>query len=371
MSLNRVPPNLLVGAGATDFAYERGVPILPADFLMSHGARQRWTRWKRELDYVEGINAARDEAMGQEGLNTMHDSSSDGFCSPSMRGMSPDGSPAPDVDDISPDERQRSVGHHSGFGFHDAEMESNSSSAFRPVNDSFAEASKRGSANRKRDEDITDSGYVDDTFSQMLRPGVVNTSPGHSIAAVLEQSAVRIPPVGPILRHPRGESPDDEAFDNINDTVGAIAIDCHGNIAAGSSSGGIGMKHCGRTGPAALVGIGTSVIPTDPDDEEQTCTAAVASGTGEHIATTMAANTCAERIYSSTRRVNGEPGSFESVSEDEAMAAMIDRDFMGMVLLLAFIPSPPKSAADLRINANDDFWTKATPPSTGVIVMPL
>ncbi|KAL9038813.1 MAG: hypothetical protein Q9180_002903, partial [Flavoplaca navasiana] len=40
--------------------------------------------------------------------------------------------------------------------------------------------------------------------------------------------------------------------DDITDTVGAIAVDCLGNIAAGSSSGGIGMKHRGRIGPAAL-----------------------------------------------------------------------------------------------------------------------
>jgi taspase (threonine aspartase 1) len=119
------------------------------------------------------------------------------------------------------------------------------------------------------------------------------------------------------------------ADDNIIDTVGAIAVDRYGNIAAGSSSGGIGMKHSGRTGPAALVGIGTAVIPIDPEDEMKTCVAVVTSGTGEHMATTMASSLCAERIYSSTRKKPGLPGVFESVSEDEAMEAMIATDFMG------------------------------------------
>src|SRR5690606_15658452 len=49
----------------------------------------------------------------------------------------------------------------------------------------------------------------------------------------------------------------EERADLIVDTVGAVAIDQYGNIAAGSSSGGISMKHAGRVGPAALVGVGT------------------------------------------------------------------------------------------------------------------
>lgn len=118
-----------------------------------------------------------------------------------------------------------------------------------------------------------------------------------------------------------------DSNDNITDTVGAIAVDCYGNIAAGSSSGGIGMKHRGRVGPAALVGIGTAVIPVDPDDPDRTCVAAVTSGTGEHMATTLAAHTCASRIYFSQRK--GENGGLEDVTEDEALKSMIEVDFMG------------------------------------------
>jgi isoaspartyl peptidase/L-asparaginase-like protein (Ntn-hydrolase superfamily) len=115
--------------------------------------------------------------------------------------------------------------------------------------------------------------------------------------------------------------------DNITDTIGAIAIDCFGNIAAGSSSGGIGMKHRGRVGPAALVGIGTAVIPVDPKDPDETSVATVTSGTGEHIATTLAASTCANRVYFSDRK--NEVGMTENVTEDEAIKSMIETDFMG------------------------------------------
>ena len=116
----------------------------------------------------------------------------------------------------------------------------------------------------------------------------------------------------------------DEDF--ITDTVGAIAIDIFGNIAAGSSSGGIGMKHRGRVGPAALVGIGTAVIPVDPQDPEGITVAAVTSGTGEHMATTMASQKCAERLYFCNRR--GAGGVNIAATEEEAMHSFVQNDFM-------------------------------------------
>lgn len=114
--------------------------------------------------------------------------------------------------------------------------------------------------------------------------------------------------------------------DLITDTVGAIAIDMFGNIAAGSSSGGIGMKHRGRVGPAALVGIGTAVIPADFEDSDNVTVAAVTSGTGEHMATTMASQKCAERLYFCTKRGRG--GTNVEATEEEAMESFVVNDFM-------------------------------------------
>lgn len=119
-----------------------------------------------------------------------------------------------------------------------------------------------------------------------------------------------------------------EDRDLITDTVGAIAIDLHGRIAAGSSSGGIGMKHRGRVGPAALVGVGTAVIPVDSEDEEAVSVAAVTSGTGEHMATTMASYKCAERLYHCTRRGAGGRDVCED-DEDAVMQSFVTADFMG------------------------------------------
>jgi beta-aspartyl-peptidase (threonine type) len=41
------------------------------------------------------------------------------------------------------------------------------------------------------------------------------------------------------------------------DTVGAVAIDHHGNIASGTSTGGIPNKYPGRVGDSPLIGCGT------------------------------------------------------------------------------------------------------------------
>lgn len=130
------------------------------------------------------------------------------------------------------------------------------------------------------------------------------------------------------LQHHTSE--DIEDIDVITDTVGAIAIDLQGNIAAGSSSGGIGMKHRGRVGPAALVGVGSAVVPEDPDDDLATSVAAVTSGTGEHMATTLASAKCAERLFQGTRRG---PGGRDIQEEDEhaLLESFIVDDFMGHV----------------------------------------
>ena len=47
----------------------------------------------------------------------------------------------------------------------------------------------------------------------------------------------------------------DKDCDNIQDTVGAIAMDTDGNLAASVSSGGISLKQPGRLGPVGILYI--------------------------------------------------------------------------------------------------------------------
>jgi taspase (threonine aspartase 1) len=127
---------------------------------------------------------------------------------------------------------------------------------------------------------------------------------------------------------PLSSAPRIDEEDHITDTVGAIAIDSYGNIACGASSGGIGMKHRGRIGPAALVGIGSAIIPVDPDDKDRNTVAAVTSGTGEHMATTMASTVTAERLFYSVKKTS--TGIIETDDAD-AIKSFIERDFIGKI----------------------------------------
>src|SRR5690606_20798749 len=70
------------------------------------------------------------------------------------------------------------------------------------------------------------------------------------------------------------------------------------------------------------------VIPEDPEDEEQASVAAVTSGTGEHMATTIASAKCAERLFNGTRRGPG-GRSVEEPDEHALLESFILDDFMG------------------------------------------
>lgn len=103
-----------------------------------------------------------------------------------------------------------------------------------------------------------------------------------------------------------------EDEDLVTDTVGAICVDRWGRVAAGSSSGGIGMKFRGRVGPAALIGVGTWIR----SDDDGMVVAATCSGTGEQMAHTMIASKAVERMFETDDEFNG-------------LKIAIEHDFMG------------------------------------------
>lgn len=298
LTLQRVPPNFLVGQGATNFAYDQGLVVLPHDGLISEEARERWQRWQQDLEAAE--------SKERQQFPTKHDRHKAYIrrpvsVNPTQLLSSPSSiRPASSISSSIGDSRSRISGITSPAGSGDP--------LFLPP--------------RARN-----AGYIDGTISQAFQSSSMPSMMSSETSAFqsLEPSASDMdvdPTPGSLATNTHYAN-----LDQISDTVGAIAVDAQGNIAAGSSSGGIGMKHRGRIGPAALVGVGTAVIPVDPSDPDQTCVATVTSGTGEHIATTMAASTCASRIYYNQRK--HEDGSFDEVTEDEALRGMILSEFMG------------------------------------------
>ncbi|KAI9694207.1 MAG: hypothetical protein M1822_003479 [Bathelium mastoideum] len=461
LTLRRVPPNLLVGQGATEFAFENGMPTLPPDALVSPAARERWVRWKQDLEAVE--KKIRYESKKKSRTSTSptpitnaseyssisdrtaipqdhHNSKSHRSSSPipdnlhqmsppptsdNLKGLgsvssdyttaesSPTSSPRPqsgaaDMEDFSdPRGPPISIYRHAsrcalinstesvldqqvvaadGLAHWYEHIGNESSDADDPElhgGDYGGDGSSLSSHSSKsrstlRLPSLTPSPPTSERRASVVPPEALKlplpeTPPEKNVESpspractplkcMRNKGSPPLPPLpkapSPLARHPQAghhtdgqdddplcdhhelpppadvENDDDKhstrADDQITDTVGAIAIDAAGNIACGASSGGIGMKHRGRIGPAALVGVGAAVVPSDPADKERTTVAAVTSGTGEHMATTMAATLCAERLYQGVRKVKG--GGFEQAGDDEVLRAMIETDFMGRLI---------------------------------------
>lgn len=339
LSLRRVPPNILVGDGAKNFAMENGMQIVPNDYLISKNAGDRFMRWQEDLKRAEEkLRQAGPRKIPEEAAeicqqydtiptptsSRIHQSQQRDHVNAILNGTwnegQPDsplrGSPAleaqgnpltgPTYSLVSPPKQavERSPLSYAGTSVPSA---SKSRSQILP---------ERGPLTTYPSQ-LANEGNRDGTMSPQWTDGAKHAS----TIAQLQGCSTRG------LKRPFSAT-ELEGEDVITDTVGAIAIDERGHIAAGSSSGGIGMKHRGRIGPAALVGIGTAVVPCDPEDPDKTSVATVTSGTGEHMATTMASQRCAERIYGNTRRgPNGR--DVEEWDEDAIMESFITNDFMG------------------------------------------
>ncbi|PTB70039.1 aspartylglucosaminidase-like protein [Trichoderma citrinoviride] len=303
LSLRRVPPNALVGEGARNFAEEHGMATFANEYLVSKNSRDRFLRWQEDLRRAE-IKSREARAGSASQMNM--------GCAPCQY----DTMAVPDPHRIFPRDHTAAImagtwneGQPDSpyIGTPTSEATSISDSPVYPTTYARALASPPRSASRPSPR----SGPAAIIVRGLKRP----LSISNENEASKTQSAKR-----------RYQS-DSSREDLVTDTIGAIAIDDMGHIAAGSSSGGIGMKHRGRLGPAALVGIGTAVVPCAEDDTDSLTVAAVTSGTGEHMATTMASQRCAERLYHGTRR--GPSGiDVQDDDEDAIMESFIAKDFM-------------------------------------------
>ncbi|KAG9245538.1 nucleophile aminohydrolase [Calycina marina] len=347
LSLRRVPPNLLVGQGATDFAREQGIPVVPYEVLVSKNARDRYFRWKEDLRRAEGERrsprnsraVSEEDSMEAEYERLLQSKQRRDHANALINGTWNEGQPD------SPSPPSPSVHHSSSAGGHffKSPHTPSRSPSGSPVKRSRRDTSDAPSRVRSllsaspatgtssfEVHASADSMIFESPESGRSRPG--SDGPCSPEPRLEFDSGISVPPPLDLAQEGTAETRAVETLfkgqedDIITDTVGAIAIDMYGHIAAASSSGGIGMKHRGRVGPAALVGVGSAVIPADEDDMDQVCVAAVTSGTGEHMATTMASQKCAERLYHNKKRARG--GADVEATEEEALEAFIKVDFM-------------------------------------------
>ncbi|KAJ5356307.1 hypothetical protein N7517_010916, partial [Penicillium concentricum] len=307
MGMSRVPPNFLVGEGAKDFAWENGMVIMPAEALISPVALERYQVWAAEVDDYE--NETTGEVIDPWIRRPM--TPLDTRLNRLERASQPETRPTSHAADEeirtlpNPNILADVKGRPASSLEHETQKKARLSNSHLPVQPPTSPLSS------------SRNGSPDSADSEQDREDMTTESPD---AADIEEDGK-----DSITHSPDAAGSEQDGEDSITDTVGAIAIDKYGNIAAGSSSGGIGMKHRGRIGPAALIGIGTHVIPQDPTDPDGTTCAVVTSGTGELIASTLAASTCAQRMYYSQKM--GDNGVFTQVMEEEALRGWMKREF--------------------------------------------
>ncbi|OTB08928.1 hypothetical protein M426DRAFT_129359 [Hypoxylon sp. CI-4A] len=345
LSLRRVPPNLLIGDGARDFALESGMTVIPNEWLVSKNARDRYFKWQDDLRRAEGkvpsapTTSDYDRVLRTDKHNaSLRDTRGDhtnAILTGTWNEGQPD-SPATPWGKRIQTRMPRNLQTPTPIDIGATSVLPKTPTERSPLNllGASPSGSKTGTGSPsspapkrpKIDSELNDESLkahpstsaptfaIKAAFNDGDRPASFPnpvTFPAGQIPTKTDMlPSIGIPPLSSnIKRHENGGGGDDK----ITDTVGAIAIDRDGRIAAGSSSGGIGMKHRGRVGPAALVGVGTAVIPSDGQDNNGIAVAAVTSGTGEHMATTMASQKCADRIFQGTRR--GPHG--KDVAEDD------------------------------------------------------
>ncbi|KAF2166068.1 hypothetical protein M409DRAFT_23796 [Zasmidium cellare ATCC 36951] len=402
LSLKRVPPNLLVGQGATKFARDHGMVMCPHETLVSPFAKHRWQKWRADLAKAErhrhreetkrfGTSPAAsekdlteyyDQSREYENVRKTHEKAMDAsmyndaqpISPPPSDNFQPDSDSTPgqqsssswsladdDPKDTTPNHPDEYIDPEGPPG---SDLENMSRNPFANSTQKLAPSSPftrvSSQGNIDGGQQLVDVSFEDDpdadglelhaaTHSQSVGSDSDDTAiatipaPPHQPAtspSTASQSFQDLPtdvqqktPASPIRQQSINvdgaptKDAEDREVDLITDTVGAIAIDMFGNIACGASSGGIGMKHRGRIGPAALVGVGATVIPVDPQDEDRTTVATVTSGTGEHMSTTMAASVCSDRVFNNVRKVSGV--GVKECMEEEAVRGFIQKDFMG------------------------------------------
>jgi beta-aspartyl-peptidase (threonine type) len=113
-------------------------------------------------------------------------------------------------------------------------------------------------------------------------------------------------------------------------TVGAVALDCDGNLVAGTSTGGTLGKHAGRIGDSPLIGCGCYA---DAEAGGVSCT-----GWGEAIMKIVMAKTAVELLRKTPTKTDAAPNPASSAAARECVRLLAERvqGYGGLILLDRF-----------------------------------
>lgn len=158
-------------------------------------------------------------------------------------------------------------------------------------------------------------------------PHVLLVADGAEAFAV-SHGAVRVPP----------EYFTSSYFGSAEDTVGAVALDVEGNLAAATSTGGTAGKLPGRVGDSPLIGAGTYA-------DNRSC-AVSTTGTGEHFIRTVAAYSIHARLL--WGRLSLEEAARQVLQEIDALGGtggLIALDAAGNAVALCTSPGMYRAMA--------------------------
>lgn len=134
----------------------------------------------------------------------------------------------------------------------------------------------------------------------------------------------------------------------LHDTVGAVCIDCYGDVVAGVSSGGILIKQPGRVGQAAVYGAGCWA-----DKKNEDCIAISTTGSGESLTKTLLAYTLALKLQNSNSIVT----DLDEVFNDCFMDSRFVNDITGRFAGVLGVKSSPLHTATSIDNEFEIFVT--------------
>jgi beta-aspartyl-peptidase (threonine type) len=126
-------------------------------------------------------------------------------------------------------------------------------------------------------------------------------------------------------------SPESRAFEKFG-TVGCVALDSKGNIAAGTSTGGLMNKSYGRIGDSPIIGAGTYA-------DNETCGVSC-TGQGEYYIRLCVAKEISDQIAFGKKSLDESMAyTLKRLSEMEAFGGMIAIDKFGNVSMEFNTPS--------------------------------